>query len=223
MRFKFAALLLLGTLATTNSIAVAAPKHATVVVAKDPAGDWSAHLNPALAPLGDTLGQDLVSAAITAHPDTLDFTIATTSLPDQTARAGVFVWDLRVDGQWWRLSSFTCDPTEYVSATPAAPASCVPDGDGLFFEVLECGTDRLVNISANCSFRAAIQAVVDTAKASITIPVGRDLLAVRKGTVITPMDAMQGGPIISGPLLPYGGSSTFPGDAMTWTKPFKVR
>jgi hypothetical protein len=223
MKPRLIALLVLGALIASSAVAFARPKHAPTVVAKDSAGDWGADIDPALGPVGEALGQDLVSASIVAHPDTIDFSLATTSLPAEAARAGAYVWDMRVDKTWWRLSSFVCDPSEYVSATPAAPASCAPDGPGVYFEVLECGTARLVNISANCSFRAAVESVVDTAAATITVPVPSALIGAKPGTLISPMDASASGAIVSGPVFPYGGSTVFPGDGMTWTKAFRVR
>jgi hypothetical protein len=150
----------------------------------------------------------------------------TTSLPEESDKIGVYAWDMRVDKKSWRLVNFLCDPTQYVTGAPPAPVeapeSCVPDGGaGPYFEVMECGDARVVNVFANCRFRSSVEAVIDTANATITIPVPKELMGIRSGTVIAPMEE-TGGTIDSGPLLPYGGATAFPADVMTWKKAYRV-
>lgn len=222
MRSKAILLLAVCVLALSTVVPAGAKAPRTKVVATDVTGDWGADIDPQLAPVGAALGQDLVSASIAQSSATIDFSLTTTSLQDASPRAGVFVWDMTVDGDWWRLSNFVCDPSEYVGATPTTPDACAPPaGTGYYFEVLLCGGPRVVNVSANCSFRTTVEATVDTAAATITIPVAAELLGVHSGSRIAPMS--DTGKIWSGTAFPYGGSTGFPGDVMTWDKAFRVR
>jgi len=223
----FMILVLVAVSAVPGTVALGAPKHhAPMTVARDAAGDWGSEIDTALSPIGDALGQDLIAAAIAAHPDTVDFSLTTTSLPEGAARLGAYTWDMQVDGQWWRLVNFICDPTQYVTdGTPpvSAPDSCAPDaGAGTYFEVMECGDDRVVNAFANCGYRAVVEATVDTGASTITISVPRSVMKIKRGSLITPMD-VAGNSIDSGTAAPWGGAVALPGDVMSWTKPYRVR
>lgn len=213
-------------LALVASPAAAGARRA-VVVAEDPAGDWAADLAAPASPAGDALGQDLTSASIGREPGgAIAFTLSATALSDTSLRSGVYTWDFRVDGHWWRLTNFVCDGAQYVSEnTPpvAAPESCVPTADeGETFEVLECGVERLVNTFANCATRSTVTAEVDTAAGRVTVAVPAKLVGAHRGSVISPAE-LPGGDISARPATPHGGAAPHPADAMEWTKPYTVR
>lgn len=218
-------LLLALALALVASPAAAGARR-EVKVAEDPAGDWAADLAAPASSAGDALGQDLTSAFIRKDAGDIAFSLAASALSDTSLRSGVYTWDFLVDGQWWRLTNFVCDGSQYVSAgTPpvAAPESCVPSADeGQTFEILECGVERVVNSFANCEVRAAVPAVVDATSGRVTVPVPAQLLNARRGSVISPA-ALPSGDISARPATPPGGAAPHPADTMEWSKPYTIR
>lgn len=205
-----------------------AKRSKTMVVGKDAAGDWSKDINPALAPLGDQLGQDLVSATIDAtSPTEIAFVFGLTSLPTDQAPASVLVWDFTIGDKWWRLTNALCDPSSTVTGTPPAvtpnpPTSCVPEpGVGATFELMECGDARVVNVFANCLARESVQAELDAGAGTISVSVSRDAIGAVKGSRIGPKD-FPFGPVAARPAIPYSGAQPFFGDQLAITKTFFV-
>ena len=196
-----------------------------VVVGTDVAGDWGAANDPAIAPIGDALGQDLVEAAIEPKDaSTLNFIIKVNSLPPSGGAPEVtrYSWDFNVDGEAVELDGkFTnysrgvCDPTA---------GSCPPPRDpGMqpFFVRGNCAVVEGTNVNT-CQELGVVQAAFDSAAGTITIPVPLELIGAKKGSKITPGVGLFGGTVEAAPAA-FLTSGSFPFDALTALKTYKVK
>lgn len=182
----------------------------SVVVGMDPVGDWRVVDSAALAPVGEALGQDLVSASLKVSDEDLTFILKVSSLPDAEQSSGVFSWDFRIGKQLWRLTNLPCDPAEWIPPPVAVPSpnteSCTPSSVGssagplASWDLMKCGQPRMVNIIFNCIHRAGVPALPDAASDSIAITVGRSLLQARSGDLLKPARVFEGGDVAVGPV-----------------------
>lgn len=194
----------------------------TVVVGTDPPGDWG----PLPGDAGEILGQDLTGAALAViDSSTINFTLEVTSLPPFDVTSGAwsaYVWDFTVDGKWFRVTNWLCDPSSLNLS------SCLPHytvGTDPFnlqlarmrFELLRCGDDRLVVLIEDCVPIASPLATMDPDTATITIPVPRDLIGARPGSVIAPNEDLDWGIFAS--LLP---DPAAPGDELVYETSYTV-
>mgnify|MGYP006172863127 CR=1 FL=1 len=146
------------------------------VVGEDPDGDWGAAVEPAIAPVGDALGQDLVGAAIAMNgTDTVDFIIKLNSLPPSggTPEFSRYTWDMNVDGEFRELdgkftdfSRGTCDPTAGTCPPPRDP------GLQAFAVRGNCGVTPVGTVNlTTCEELARVQATFDAAAGTISLSI----------------------------------------------------
>ena len=230
---KLAVLALVGLLAGMLSAPAEAGKKkkkapSSVVVGTDDAGDWGANADPALAgtPLGDVLGQDMVSATIEMDgKDTVNFIIGLNALPPSGGMPEItrYTWDFTVDGEQRELdgkftnySRGTCDPTSGQCPPPRDP------GLQPFLLRGECTeTATPATTLVLCEELAKIQAIFDSAAGTITIPVPLEALGAKPGSKITGAMGTFDSTISAAPsaFLTYG---SFPMDGLITTKTFVV-
>ncbi|MDQ3957142.1 MAG: hypothetical protein M3273_02350 [Actinomycetota bacterium] len=166
--------------------APAKAKGGPVVVGTDAANDWGSNVNPAIAPLGAQLGQELVEAAIEkADATTLNFIIKVSSLPPT---GGVpeftrYVWTmtvdgelLQVDGKFTNYSRGACDPTAGTCPPPRDPGRAP-------FAVRGNCTDN-GGAAVTCEEIGLVNGTFDTATGTITVPVPLELLGAKAGSQI---------------------------------------
>ena len=227
---KLAVLAMVGLLAGTLSAPAEAGKKAKkpLVVGTDAAGDWGTNADPALAgsPAGDVLGQDMIGATIGMDgSDTINFVIQLNALPPTGGMPEVtrYTWDFTVDGEQRELdgkftnySRGTCDPTSGQCPPPRDP------GMQPFLLRGECTeTATPATTLVLCEELAKIQAIFDSAAATITIPVPVEALGAKPGSKITGAMGTFDSTISAAPaaFLTYG---TFPMDGLLTTKTFVV-
>lgn len=214
-RFIAPALLLaLAVLGSTGAHA-AAP----VTVGTDDAGDWGADVDTTMGPIGDAIGQDLISAKIQdAGGGTVNFIIGLTSLP---ATGGIgesprYLWEMTVndlpieiDGKFTNYSRGACDPTAKKCPPPRDP------GSAPFLIRGDCDTSGNVAV---CKEVGLVHATFDTASATITIPVPFSMLGVTSGCAsIAPAvntASFPGGSVIAIPSA-FFSQNSMPNDKMT--------
>ena len=205
-----------------GNVAQAKPK--PVVVGTDAEDDWGNNQNPDIAPLGDALGQELISGSI-ARKDasTLDFIITVKSLP---SNGGVpefsrYVWTMMVDGEliqldgkWTNYSRGTCDPTGGTCPPPRDP------GEAPFMVRGAC-VDQTAAVT--CTEIGLVHATFDVAAGTITIPVPLELLGAKTGSKIT--NGTQAGSNFSGIwAIPsaWASQADMPKDELILTKTYTV-
>lgn len=200
------------------------PKAGPLVVGVDEAGDWGAASDPALAPLGDALGQDLVEAVIAPgeEKDTVNFIIKVNSLPPGggVPELSRYVWDMTVDGEFLELDGkFTnysrgvCDPTSGQCPPPRDP------GQQPFFVRGDCeANDANVTI---CVEKGIVQGIFDAAEGTITIPVSFEMLGAKPGSKIAPTANIFGGSVSANPSA-FFSTSGAPLDTLTVTETYVV-
>lgn len=224
---KFAALALVGLLAGMLSAPAEAGKKpkGPLVVGTDPAGDFNAADDPALSPLGDVLGADLVGASIgMADKETVNFVIELNAL--QTVPEFVrYIWSVSVDGEYVELDGkFTnysrgaCDPTSGQCPPPRDP------GQQPFMVRANCTTDATANLTT-CEEVGIVKGVFDTAAKTVTIPVPLALINAKPGSKITAgtsdFTSQSGGTVLA-IASAFVSRSDFPRDALMVTKTFVV-
>lgn len=227
---KLAVLALVGLLAGMLSAPAEAGKKKKapkpVVVGTDAAGDWGSATDPTIAPLGDVVGQDLVSATIGMDgTDTVNFVIGLNALPPSGGMPEFtrYTWDFTVDGEERELDGkFTnysrgaCDPTSGQCPPPRDP------GLQPFLLRGECTeTATPATTLVLCEELAKIQAIFDATAGTITIPVPIDALGAKPGSKITGAMGTFDSTISAAPsaFLTYG---SFPMDGLLTTKTFVV-
>ncbi|MCA1706266.1 MAG: hypothetical protein LC808_24570 [Actinobacteria bacterium] len=204
-----------------------AGKSKSTVVGTDVAGDWGDTVDPAIAPAGAALGQDLVEASIgVADAKTLNFVIKVSSLPT----GGVpeftrYTWEMTVDGEAYMLdgkytdySRGVCDPPP-----PLGSGSCPPPrdpGQQPFFVKGDCNIDGASGL-ASCTEKGIVQGSFDAASGTITIPVPMSLLRAKPGSKILPANLIFGH-ITAQPAV-RGSYTGFPYDRLLVAKVFVVR
>lgn len=194
-----------------------------LVVGTDDPADWGSNQDAALQPLGQALGQELVSAAIgMADKKTVNFIIETAFLPPSggTPEISRYVWSFTVDGEYRELDGkFTnysrgaCDPTS---------GQCPPPRDPGLYPFLvrgNCVTDTVIS----CEELGVVQATFDAATSTITIPVPLEMIGGKPGSKLGPAisEGGYGGSVFSVPTAFYS-IGNFPHDGLTVTKTFKV-
>lgn len=227
MKKTFAAMFALALLAVAVDplTHAGAKSNATKVVGKDPAGDWGESIDPATAPVGAALGQDLIQAAIgMADPNTLNFVIKVTSLPPT---AGVpeftrYTWEMTVDGEpalldgkFTDYSRGACDPPP-----PLGSGGCPPPrdpGPQPFFIKTDCTTTSGLT---SCKEKGIVKATFDAAAGTITVPVPLKLLGAKPGSKIAPATVIFGN-ITAQPAV-RGSYTGFPYDRLNPGKTFVV-
>ena len=144
------------------------------VVGEDASGDWNQGV---AAPLGDSLGQDLVSATIGMKGNkTVVFGIVLNSLPAGEQPAAAYVWNFAVGDKEFALHKHPCSSPGGTCPTTART-----------FDLVECTQQVGVQVHVDsCEPVASIESKVDRASATITIPVPLDALKARPGDVISP-------------------------------------
>lgn len=196
------------------------------VVATDPVGDWGSNQDPALGPIGDVLGQDLVEATIQmVDKETLEFVIKLNALPPTGGlpEFSRYSWNFSVDGEpreldgkFTNYSRGVCDPTSGQCPPPRDPGSTP------FFLRGECETiDATATSFVACEELALIEAAFDSAEGTITIPVSLEALGAKPGSKIEPMNGTFDASITAAPsaFATYG---AFPMDKMIMDKTFVV-
>lgn len=232
MKRKAVVSMLLSGLLAASLVGAAAPASAgkkasgPVVVGTDEAGDWGSNsaAGSDIAPIGDTLGQDLTGASIAMNgTDKVDFIMSVNNLP---ASGGVpeisrYTWDMDVDGEFLELdgkfsnySRGVCDPTSgQCQAGPRDP------GMQPFFVRGNCAANE-ANVTI-CEELGIVKGVFDSAKKTITVTVPLDLLGAKSGSKITPGTNIFGGSISATPAA-FVTSNYMPLDTLTVTKTFVV-
>lgn len=225
-----ALLLLLGALAAPAADAGKKKKKKTpakVVVGEDPAGDWGS--NSALgtdgAPIGDALGQDMISATIEKDGDNLNFIIGLNSLPPT---GGVpeftrYTWDfvvdgeaLEIDGKFTNYTRGACDPTSGQCPPPRDP------GQQPFLVRGHCTTEDLVATTFTfCEELAVVQGIFDAASATITVPVPMENIEAKPGSKIAGGTNTFAGSISAAPSA-WATYGSFPMDNLVITKTYVV-
>jgi hypothetical protein len=194
------------------------------VVGEDVSGDWGSSVAPEVAPIGDTLGQDLTSASIAMNgKDKVDFIIGVNSLP---ASGGVpeisrYIWDMNVDGEFLELdgkfsnySRGACDPSSGQCPPPRDP------GMQPFFVRGNCAVVEGTSVTT-CEEIGVVKGVFDSAKKTITVTVPLDMISAKPGSKITPGTNLFGGSITAAPAAFFTNNS-MPLDSLTVTKTFVV-
>ena len=224
---KLAVLALVGLLAGMLSAPAEAGKKkkapTSLVVGTDAAGDWGSATDPTIAPLGDVVGQDLVSAKIEMDgKDTVNFVIGLNALPPSGGMPEFtrYTWDFTVDGEQRELDGkFTnytrgaCDPTSGQCPPPRDP------GMQPFMVRTNCAANE-ANVTV-CEEVGIVQATFDAASATITIPVPLELMNAKPGSKIQPGTNIFGGSISTNPSA-FVSSSAAPLDTLLVTKTFKI-
>ncbi|MGH2748491.1 MAG: hypothetical protein ACRDKB_11265 [Actinomycetota bacterium] len=202
-------------------------KPGSVVVAEDPAGDWGANQDAALAPAGDAAGMDLIEASIgMADKKTVEFTIKVNNLPPA---GGVpefvrYLWEITVDGElvefdgkFTNFSRGACDPTSGQCPPPRNP--------GLYPFIVRGNCTTTQNLTT-CEELGIVEATFDAAQGTIAFSVPLKLINAKPGSKIaagsTDFSTLCGGPIIAIPSAFLSFCPSFPVDAMQMTKTFKV-
>lgn len=195
------------------------------VMGTDPAGDWGASTDPAIAPLGDLLGQDVVEAAIEDASENLNFIITVNALPATGGAPEItrYTWDfvldgepLELDGKWSNYSRGACDPTAGSCPPPRDP------GQQPFLVRGKCTTEDLVATTFTfCEELSKVQAIFDPAKGTITIPVPKADIGAKPGSKITPGTNTFAGSLSAAPSA-WATYGTFPMDTMVMTETFVV-
>lgn len=218
------ALSLVTALVGVSGLAAAKGKKAgPQVVGTDPAGDWGTNVDPTLAPVGDTLGQDLVGASIgMADATTVNFIIKVNSLPPSggTPEISRYNWDFTVNGVAFQL---TGGFTEYLRGicNPTTPGTCPPPrdpGSSPFF--LRQGA-CLVGADIDCTEIALLHATFDAAAATVTIPVPLAAIKAKAGAKIGPGASSLGMPIYSATAA-FVTNASLPNDQLSVTGTFVV-
>ncbi|MGH2753358.1 MAG: hypothetical protein ACRDLB_02895 [Actinomycetota bacterium] len=174
-----------------SSLSVRAKGGATVV-GEDPSGDWNQGVG---APLGDTLGEDLIKATIASRGrKTVVFGITLNSLATVEVPATSYAWDFAVEGEEFRLIKHPCN-------APGGPCPSTVNT----FDLTVCGVETLATLSVtSCEPVASIEPKVDEASATIEIPVPLDALGARPGDVITPRNEPSLQAFVPGSVAPNG-------------------
>ena len=220
------ATLLVAAFVVPGVATAAKKKSGPKVVGTDPAGDFHGlDGDPAFAPLGDVLGADLVKTSIHKADDELHFIIEVNSL--QTVPEFVrYIWGISVDGEYVEFDGkFTnysrgaCDPTSGQCPPPRDP------GQQPFLVRGNCGTDPNASNLTVCQELGIVQAVFDTATATITIPVPMELINAKPKSKITAglsdFSGQAGGNVLA-IMSAFVSQSNWPGDAMHTTKTYVV-
>lgn len=148
-----------------------------VSVGTDADNDWGNEVDPEAYPLGDALGQELVSASIDADDaGTVTFVIGLKSLPGGgVPEVSRYTWDMDVngtfvelDGKFTNYSRGACDPTA---------GKCPPARDPGSAPFSVRGNCALVGTVTTCQELALVHATFDEASATISIPVPVSLIA----------------------------------------------
>lgn len=197
----------------------------SVVVGEDPVGDWGADVDPEIAPVGDALGQDLVSATIEKDGANLNFILGLNSLPPT---GGVpeftrYTWDfvvdgedLEIDGKWLNYTRGACDPTSGQCPPPRDP------GQQPFLVRGNCTTEDLVVTTFTfCEEPAHVQGVFDTATSTITVAVPMENINAKPGSVIAGGTNTFAGSISAAPSA-WATYGAFPMDTMVILKTYTV-
>jgi hypothetical protein len=194
----------------------------SVVVGKDPAGDWGENADPTLAPLGDVFGQDLVTASIQmADKKTVNFIIGLNALPPNGGMPEFsrYKWSFLVDGDYVELdgkytnySRGACDPTS---------GQCPPPRDPGLYPFLVRGNCGAVGSVTTCEELGTVHATFDAASATITVPAPLDLIGAKKRSKIAPGTTVFGGSLYAAPSVLLTNNS-MPLDTMIVTKTFRV-
>lgn len=202
------------------------------VMGTDRIGDWGRNVSDGLGPLGDALGQDLVSAAIgMADADTVEFKIGLNSLPITGGIPEIsrYEWEFKVDGTPFvldgRFTNYvrgTCDIYDGQCPPPRAPS----DPTKHPFRILddwEWGPvwAPLVVLHE----RGLVYATFDAETATISIPVPLELIDARPGSKIEPGVGIFGnnfdGNVMSRPAAWFT-PAQFPVDVLRTKRTFVV-
>lgn len=200
------------------------PKSGPLVVGTDDKGDWGSNRDPALNPIGDQLGMDLVEAVIEpgAKKEDINFIIKVNHLPPSGGAPEVarYTWDFLVDGEfteldgkWSNYSRGVCDPTSGQCPPPRDP------GQQPFFVRGNCApNDANVTI---CEEIAVVQGAFDPEKGTITITVPLKMINAKPGSKIAPGTNIFGGSISAAPSA-FFSTNNFPMDTMLLTETYVV-
>lgn len=207
---------LIAALVLPSSTAVAAKKKGkTVKLGKDPVGDWGANVDASISPLGDALGQDLTSAAMSNDKKKLNFIMGLNSLPPNGGAPEVtrYQWAFNIDGNAFELdgkytnySRGACDPTSGQCPPPRDP------GMQPFMLRGNCVSGTVVT----CEELGIVQASFDADKGTITIPVPLKSIKAKRGSRVI-------GGTLSTSLSAYFSANAGPEDTLTVTKTYKIR
>ena len=201
-----------------------AAKKGPVVIGTDPADDWGGGAENAVA--GDALGQELVEASIDmADAKTVNFIITLNSLPPSggVPELSRYTWDFvingnafQLDGKFTNYSRGACDPTSGQCPPPRDP------GMQPFLLRGNCHPDPTATNVTVCDELAKVQGVFDAAAATISIPVGLDILEAKPGTRIMPgVNTTFGGMVVAIPSA-FFSNANMPMDLLTGTVSYKI-
>jgi hypothetical protein len=206
---------LVTALVVPGSVATAAKKKAKIVkLASDPAGDWGANVATELAPIGDALGQDIVSASMGADTKNLNFVIGLNSLPPSGGMPEVsrYQWAFNVngnafelDGKYTNYSRGACDPTSGQCPPPRDP------GMQPFMLRGNCVSGTVVT----CEELGFVKGTFDAGKATITIPVPLKMIKAKARSKVI------GGTITTTPAA-FFTANAGPADTLTITKIYRL-
>ena len=213
--------LVAATFGAPASMAGKKAKSGPLVIGEDAAGDWGTNVDPGIAPVGDALGQDLVSATLEmADAKTVNFIIGVNSLPPSGGVPEVsrYTWNFNVGTNAFQLSGAF---TEYVRGVcnPTTPNSCPPPrdpGSSPFF--LRSGSCL---VGEECIEEALLHATFDAGKGTITIPVPLDVIGAKNGSKILPGVTNFGGTIYAVPAF-FVTNASMPYDTLTASETFVV-
>ena len=213
----------LAALVAPAAVAGKAPK--PVKVGTDDAADWGSNVEPALAPVGGALGQELVEASIGMGDGNVDFVFKVAGLPPtggipEFAR---YSWDFTVNGEAFGMSGNFTDYARGV-CYPAHTNSCPPPKDPgqqpFYVRQGPCtiGTGGL----GECNLVATAKATFDVAAGTVTIPVPMDAIGAKPGSKIGPgTNSVFGATIYASPAA-VTANVAGPHDTMTVLKTFTV-
>lgn len=177
---RFTRLIVLATVVTTAVAGAAnakghSPKALFTVVGTDPVGDFGG--DAALASAGDALSSDLVEARIAiASKRSLNFVIKVNKLNPNAAHTTKYQWSFLVDDSAYSITK-RCDPN--------APITC-GGSDDFAFIIQKCEQSQVGSVnSVSCSPVRDVDAVIDTAAGTLTVPVGLEDIGAKPGSIIS--------------------------------------
>ena len=204
--------------------AAKAPK--PVKVATDDAGDWGSNVEPTLAPVGATLGQELVEASIgMADAKTVNFVIKVAGLPPTggVPEFARYSWDFTVNGEAFGMSGNFTDYARGVCYPPHTNSCPPPKDPGQQPFYVRQGPCTIGSAGlGECTLLATVKATFDAAAGTVTIPVPADVIGAKPGAKIGPGTNTTFGATIYASPAAGSASPNAPHDTMIVSKTYTV-
>ena len=198
-------------------VSAKAPK--ATVLATDPADDWGAGAGVP-APIGDFLGQELVSASMSGDSKTLNLIFGLNSLPPWGGipESSRYNWDFTENGTAYQA---TGGFTEFLRGTcnPLHTGECPPPqatAPGTFF--IRQGP---CTVGADCFVVGRVVATFDPAEATVTVPIPLSVIKAKPGAKIGPASSTLGGGVYTAPAAMVS-QAAFPNDQIMVLKTYTI-